>query len=86
MYRLRTVVTVFRGFWDSLRYLVGVNGLPLIWDLLCVDHSLSFEVATALLTNLRCVVYLFVMIISLCICIYMYFYVNNGSIPFFSST
>ena len=37
MYGLCTIVFVFQGFWDSLRYLVGINGLPLIWDLLSVD-------------------------------------------------
>jgi len=42
MYGLRTEVQLFQGFWDSssFRYLVGVNGLPLIWYLLCVDRSL----------------------------------------------
>jgi hypothetical protein len=41
MYGLRTVIHLLQGFLDSLRYyLVGVNGVPLIWNLLCVDHSL----------------------------------------------
>ena len=41
MYGLRTVIHLLQGFLDSLRYyLVGVNDVPLIWHLLCVDHSL----------------------------------------------
>jgi len=42
MYGLRTCVLYFQGFWDSssLRYFLGINGLPVIVLLLCVVRTL----------------------------------------------
>lgn len=84
MYGLRPTVTALRGLWGSRRYWVGINGMPLIWDLLCVYRSLFCNTSLGgvsrswLMVSLCCVVYLR----SINLCIYMYFYVNNGLIPF----
>ena len=84
MYGLRPTVTALQGLWGSLRYWVGINGMPLIWDLLCVDRSLFCNTPLGgasrswLIVSLCCVVYLRSINLSIC----MYFYVNNGLIPF----